>query len=62
MKKHPCNLSGAKTCEHAGAKRFNYGFFNGTANYCRWAKMFICDMKECPKMKTITREHKESHG
>ena len=49
MRKYPCKLCKTKDCEHAGNRYYNYGFVQGTANYCRLEKRFIADMKLCPK-------------
>ena len=35
-------------CEYCYNKRFNYGWFSGTASYCRKKKMFCDSLKECP--------------
>jgi len=49
MKKYPCNLSPEKFCEYGGCKTYNYGFILGNAEYCRLNKMWVCDIKTCPK-------------
>jgi hypothetical protein len=49
MKKYPCSISVSKFCEYGGNKRYNYGFCNGTASYCRLIKKWISDIKKCPK-------------
>ena len=49
MKKPDCRLSKTKTCEHAGNRYYNYGFVQGTANYCCFDKKWTADMKKCPK-------------
>lgn len=50
-KKYPCPLSISGNCEFAGNKFYNYGFVNGSANYCRHKleKRFVSDIKVCPK-------------
>ena len=48
MKKPDCRLSKTKTCEYAGNRYYNYGFVQGTANYCYFDKKWTADMKKCP--------------
>jgi hypothetical protein len=50
MKKYPCKLAIEKVCQYGGGKRFNYGFVNGTAEYCRKYKRWVSNLKECPAM------------
>ena len=49
MKKYNCRLSKTKTCEYAGNRYYNYGFVQGTANYCRLEKRWTADIKKCSK-------------
>jgi len=48
MKEYPCEMSKTKLCRFGGTKHYNYGFVRGTASYCRLAKKWVSDMKECP--------------
>ena len=65
----PCPLSPTGYCKHGGNKRFNYGFMNGTASYCRKVKKWIYNnfkgrSIECPlaNIKEIEKQLKESIG
>lgn len=43
-----CRLMETEECRYAGNKRFNYGFVQGTAQYCRYKKCFVSLLEKCP--------------
>ena len=48
MSQYPCDLSESGLCQHGGSRRFNYGFYRGTAGYCRKVKKWTRHLDECP--------------
>ena len=48
MAEYQCPLSISGMCCHGGNKHYDYGFFSGSAIYCRMHKHWVSDMKECP--------------
>ena len=48
-KKYPCpKEKRTGMCEFGGNKYYGYGFFSGTASYCRAIKRWIHDFPDCP--------------
>jgi hypothetical protein len=55
MREYPCTLSPTGLCIYGGNKRYNYGFFSGTAGYCRKLKCWVVDIKTCPKIIEVNK-------
>jgi len=57
MKLYICKFNNSG-CRYGGNKIFNYGFYRGLAEYCRYNKEWTYKMLYCPldKMKEIKKE------
>jgi len=56
MKEYPCSKSPTRYCRYGGNKRYNYGFLQGTAEYCRKDKKWVSDLKKCPLIEESRKE------
>ena len=48
-----CKYDMTGNCKYAGNKHYGYGFLSGMAEYCRYKKEWVCDLKECPLKKEL---------
>ena len=57
-KLYPCRLADNKKCKYGGNKYYNHGkgYEQGSAEYCRFAKKWVSDLKICPLINLTKQE------